>query len=165
MVSDIESIWGNVDCWISEVVFRNALIKVSNILASTNLLTLTVVNDFKTSVQTCGMCWEPGPLHWFDSAYSWDWLPSYSIRRAIRLLINYIEVSEGESLTPWWGYLEMGRLRDFATFSGTRSMSSSSFWLASYTWSPTKSALDLLVEPLGDWPSSSLTSNSIRDLV
>jgi hypothetical protein len=52
MVSEIESICGKVDYWISSVVRRKALMSVSTIRASTSLLTLTVVNDFRTRLQT-----------------------------------------------------------------------------------------------------------------
>lgn len=52
MVSEIASICGKVDYWISVVVRRKALTRASTIRASTSLLTLTVVKDFKTNVQT-----------------------------------------------------------------------------------------------------------------
>jgi hypothetical protein len=52
MVSEIASIYGKVDYWISSVVRRKALMSASTIRASTSLLTLTVVNDFRTRLQT-----------------------------------------------------------------------------------------------------------------
>ena len=51
-----------MDCWISSLDLKNALIRVSKILASTSLLTLTVANDFKTRAQTWGKLWSPFSL-------------------------------------------------------------------------------------------------------